>query len=562
MEIVTLTIHNFRSIADVVLNLGSYTLLVGANNSGKSNAMDALRVFYEKGLKYDQAHDFPKFQVGDKESWIDIEFVLTDGEYASLKDEYRRPGNRMKVRKYMQTESTGADGKVRQGIYAYVGDQVSDQRFYGAKNVQEGKLGEIIFIPAASRLDDHTKLTGPSALRDLLGDILKKLVKSSAAFRTLTEGLDAFGAQLKTEETEDRKSLSGLEQDINAGLAEWGAEFQLSISPMGEADVLKNLISYQVRDTELNDSLEASQFGQGFQRHLIFTLIRTAAKYQAVPISSTTKDFTPNMTLLLFEEPEAFLHPGQQDVLCRSLRDITSHEGNQVLASSHSPHFVCHSTDALPSIARLCREHARTMVGQLNQETLSQVFAENQRINALLQGTKFEAGIDDLTEDMEAIKYFLWLDSQRSGLFFVRHVLLVEGPTERVLVNYLTDNGQLTAPAGGLFVMDCMCKFNIHRFMNLLGRLRIPHSVLYDADSRKPPHDVISKLIEGSKNAYTYGVYAFPDDIEAFLGIDKVRERSRKPQHVLFRLKEGKVPEERLDAFINIVLSLVQVRQA
>jgi predicted ATP-dependent endonuclease of OLD family len=50
MQIKTVTIHNFRSIADCPFRLDDYSLMIGANNAGKTNVMDALRIFYEKRL--------------------------------------------------------------------------------------------------------------------------------------------------------------------------------------------------------------------------------------------------------------------------------------------------------------------------------------------------------------------------------------------------------------------------------------------------------------------------------------------------------------------------------
>lgn len=164
MQINSVTIHNFRSIADGTFKMGDYSLLIGANNSGKSNVMDVLRIFYEKGLKFEETRDFPKFAVKDKESWIEIEYLLNDYEYTNLKDEYKLPDNHLKVHKYLLTNETDSKGKTKLGIHAYEKDSISDEQFYGAKNVQQGKLGDIIYIPAVSRLDEHTKLSGPSAL--------------------------------------------------------------------------------------------------------------------------------------------------------------------------------------------------------------------------------------------------------------------------------------------------------------------------------------------------------------------------------------------------------------
>jgi len=559
MQIKKITIHNFRSIATGTFNVGDYSLLIGANNSGKSNIMDALRIFYEKDIKFEESRDFPKFETDDNESWIEIEYILDNDEYESLKEEYKQPNNSLKVRKYFLTNQKDSKGKNKLGIYAYIQNLISDEHFYGAKNVQQGKLGEIIYIPAVSKLDEHTKLSGPSALRELLNDIVKKLVKSSVAFRNLTVQFEAFTAGFKTEKTDDNKSISGLETEINAYIQDWEVEFELDISPVNEVDIIKNLISYKIIDSVLDERFEAGQFGQGFQRHLIFTLIQMSAKYQTTANPSDKKEFSPNMTLLLFEEPEAFLHPTQQSILCRSLKGIATQEGNQVLLSSHSPHFVSHNSDDIPSIIRLCNHKGKTVIGQIEYEDLNRIFTSNLEINDIVKGTRFEADSDDLKEDMEALKYFMWLDSERCGMFFAKQILMVEGPTEKVLLNHLFHKGVIEMPRGGVFVLDCFGKFNIHRFMNILGPLNVNHSILLDGDNGKPPHGKILELIEKSRNSLTKDIEVFPDNVETFMGIEKCNKPHRKPQHMMLKLEEGTINSERIDALIEIVNKLIQL---
>ena len=559
MQILNIAMHNFRSIAHCAFSLGDYSLMVGANNSGKSNVMDALRIFYEKGLKYEHGRDFPKFDTEDNESWIEIEYSLSDNEYDSLKDEWKQPESRLKVRKYLQTQEKGADGKSKLGIYAYNQDgQIADEHFYGAKKVQQGKLGDLIYIPAVSKLDEHTKLSGPSVLREPLNDILKKLVKSSNAFSKLTSEFETFSDNIKAEKTEDEKSLSGLERDITENIEEWDAAFELNINSVSETDIVKNLVSYKIIDKALNERMDAEQFGQGFQRHLIFTLIRTAAQYAPVVVAGKKKEFKPDMTLLLFEEPEVFLHPMQQNILCRSLKTIGNQAGQQIFISSHSPHFVSHSSDDIPSIIRLSRDNNETLAGQIGEDKLVDIFADNQQINDIVKDTIYEAEIDDLKEEMEAIKYFLWLNPQRCGMFFARHVLLVEGPTERVLFNYLIETEQMLMPKGGVFILDCLSKFNIHRFMNILNPFKIRHSVLFDADNKQPPHDKVKKLIEDSTNEYTLKIDSFPDDLEAFLNIEKSKKPYRKPQHIMLKLKEDQIAEDKLNTLIDKVEKLFE----
>jgi len=74
MQLSNVSIHNFRSVKDITFDLTKYALLIGENNSGKTNIATALRIFYEDGIKYDAKTDFPKFATDDKESWIELEF--------------------------------------------------------------------------------------------------------------------------------------------------------------------------------------------------------------------------------------------------------------------------------------------------------------------------------------------------------------------------------------------------------------------------------------------------------------------------------------------------------
>ena len=67
MKAIALKLHNYKSIEDADLEINPYSLLVGANNAGKSNLIAAIRTFYEKGLKYDDSRDFPKFKTQDNE---------------------------------------------------------------------------------------------------------------------------------------------------------------------------------------------------------------------------------------------------------------------------------------------------------------------------------------------------------------------------------------------------------------------------------------------------------------------------------------------------------------
>jgi hypothetical protein len=532
-------------------------LLVGANNAGKSNLIDAVRAFYEKDIKYEEARDFPKFPIADRESWIEIQFQPSPAEFALLKDEYRLPNQTFRVRKYWQSAQNDDEGKPKNGIYAYVGGTLSNSRFYGAKNVQQGKFGDVIHIPSVSKLDDYTKLTGPSALRDLINSVLKAILGNSAAYSTLKSAFDSFESALKTETTTDGHSLQALESEISGEIADWGASFELSVTPIAPDDLVKNLVAHGVKDHDLGQTQEARSYGQGFQRHLIFTLIRLAARYNAPPPAPDKKDFSPRLTWILFEEPEAFLHPSQIDVLSISLDKLAADDGSQVLITTHNPQFVSRNVEQLPSLARLCKKGAQSTIKQISNSTLDAILATNQQDLAKWQAAGIQILPEDFQIDMESIKYSLWLNPLRCSAFFANRILLVEGATEAALIGYMLREGQIHNPVGGVHVFDAIGKHNIHRFMNLFGEFGIPHAVLYDHDGGKATSTTIEDTIETSRNAFTIEIDLFPDDLETYLGVPHAGKPHRKPQHMMWHLKEGKIDQAKLNELAAKITALL-----
>lgn len=558
MKAKQLIIHNFRSIEDADVELSDYGLVVGPNNAGKSNLIAAVRAFYEKGLAYEEERDFPKFETKDNESWVEIVFQPSPAELEQLKDDYQLPDGTFRVRKYFKSELKDDEGKSRNGIYAYIGGELSGSRFYGAKNVQQGKFGELIFIPAASKLDDHTKLTGPSPLRDLLNSVLKGVLGKSPAYEALAKAVETFGTQVKTEESSPGRSLAALESQITSELESWDAQFALQVNSLAPDEIVKSLVTHRVIDGMLGVDLSSTQFGQGLQRHLIFVLIRLAASYQAPAEPPKKKEFSPSFTWIVFEEPEAFLHPTQMSMLDANLRTYSNQEGQQVTICTHSPQFASPNMDDLPALVRLERVKARSAVGQVRRKDLNNLLAANQSCVDDLKAAGIDISSVDETIEMEGVKYALWMNPLRAGAFFAERVFLVEGASEYALINYLLAQRKLSDPRHRVFVIDTLGKWNMHRFINLLGALRIPHSVLYDRDGGKPKDLALEKAILAAKNPFTRALDHFEDDLESFLGVPASTVRSdQKPQHLMWHLLHGKIPADRIEALCKKIQPVI-----
>jgi len=560
MKLLNIKLHNFRGVLEQEVHFRSYSLLVGPNNAGKSTFIDGIRAFYEKdGFKFKPDKDFPFLKATDEESWAELEFELADDEYSSLKEEYQVPGKTLRVRKFFQTKQKGADGKNAAGfIYAYKNDgTLSNDPFYGAKNVQSGKFGDLIYIPAVSKVDEHTKLSGPSALRDLLTDVMSDVVEGGQAYGGFSKSVDTFASTILKEKTKDERSLEGFQKSFNKLLEPWQTKFALRFDPPSAADIIKQMVNWDLLDEFHGKAQGVDYYGSGFQRHFIYSLIQLGAQYIGKKVAKKAKDFVPSLTLILFEEPEAFLHPPQQEILARNLMEMAEKDSWQVVCTTHSSHFVSRNADSIPAIVRVMRIGGNVGAFQISDADWSAIVTANKAIEAIVDKyprMQKKLHADDVRPEMEAVKHFLWLNSDRSGIFFANHALLVEGPTEVALINKLIDDGKIKGADCGLQVLDCLGKYNIHRFMNLLGHLGVPHSVIHDDDNHKDEHGDLNQLIQSSKHAkLTLSVHAIPKDVETFLDIPSAGSDHRKPQHVLFLYSEGKIDAGKLAEFCAVV---------
>jgi hypothetical protein len=81
---------------------------------------------------------------------------------------------------------------------------------------------------------------------------------------------------------------------------------------------------------------------------------------------------------------------------------------------------------------------------------------------------------------------------------------------------------------------------------------------LFDADDSKDYHKKINDLIESSRNKATYKIKMLSTDIEDFMGIEKAKRQDRKPQHMMLKLKEGVIPSDKINSFIDLIKGLIK----
>lgn len=561
MKLRRLRIHNFRSIVDADIEVHDYTIIVGANNAGKSNALAALRAFYDD-VKW-SAEDVPKVGKNSEESWVELAFVLTDAEWASLADKYKEgvTNQTLTVRRYFVSKDRFKANQ--SNIYGLVKGEPEEAYFYGAKNISTAKVGHIIYIPAQTTAADQMKTSGPSPLRDMLNFMLKRIVSESVAYKAVE---DAF-SKLNDEARGDDGFLAKISKPINEAIDHWGVRFDMSVNAVSPEDITKNLVKHAFADAMLGDAAFAlDRYGHGFQRSFLYELIKLAPSF-ADTKTRDKKEFDPDLTLILFEEPEAFLHPAQQENMAFHLRRLGAGLGQQVIITSHSPIFVGKVADDLCQIVRARRESGITALGQIGKAVAKDVFAEGLAFKKCLEVFVNDANIpdsqkakakylltdvqpdEDIATQEERFRYQLWLDSERAAMFFADRVLLVEGATEKALFCWLLSRDWHELTRYRIAVVDVMGKFNFHRYTALLEQFGIPYGLMLDDDQDKDHHKAVNEMLRNQTGLSRLAPPVFiPTHIESFLGKELPGRSDQKPVQILRELESGGLAANKLTA--------------
>lgn len=557
MKIAQIRIHNYRSILDMTLTGHEYMLLVGANNAGKSTVINALRAFYDD-LKW-SSEDFPKIGAMDDETWIEITFSLTDEEWEGLKDDYKSEakGQALTVRRYLRSETKVKSAQ--SNLYGVVAGEVQEGLFYGARQVSLAKVGRVLYIPALTTTAEQTKMSGPSPLRNMLNFLLKKVVAKSDAYAKVSAAFEELNAEARG----DGGFLHQISDPFNKALGPWDIRLDLSVNAVAPEDITKNLVSFGFIDNALGEfNLDLDRFGHGFQRTVIYELIKLAPSFadEKVP---TKKEFNPDFTLILFEEPEVFLHPAQQEAMAYHLRRLAQEPGQQVILTTHSPLFAGKAVENFGQLIRVHKVAGASIGKQPDTAAITAMFTQGgmflQVLTAFVNDPNVPADRKkaatkmiedppsaDIAAAEEQFRYQLWLDGERASLFFADKVLLVEGATEKALFSYLMANDWRDLAAERVCVVDVLGKYNFHRYTALLDTYDIPYGVMLDDDEGLAHHQAVNELVAHCAAAALGDPIFFKKCLETHLGLEARHRPDKKPVEILKAVTAGLITTEKL----------------
>ncbi|MGN8072648.1 ATP-dependent nuclease [Mucilaginibacter sp. 22184] len=228
------------------------------------------------------------------------------------------------------------------------------------------------------------------------------------------------------------------------------------------------------RNTEIPSNYNS--IGHGAVRSAIFSLLLMRDIAEELPRHADRKEY-----LILFEEPELFLYPK----ILKSLRELIYSVSDlnypyQILCASHSPQMI-DLAKRNSTLVRMVRSNDGTKMYQIKDEDLREA--------------KGSSTLEDLKQAMyEVLRFNPYICES----FYADEVLLVEGPTEEVIIRGIL---QKLNPIKDLFIVNCGTVNNMPFYQKVYRKFAIRTHVICDTDEAE-----IGNLDEFSNPSFTSGI--------------------------------------------------------
>jgi Predicted ATP-dependent endonuclease of the OLD family len=194
------------------------------------------------------------------------------------------------------------------------------------------------------------------------------------------------------------------------------------------------------------------QNGHGVIRQALFNFLAFLKENR----EGTKKEY-----LILFEEPELFLHPEVAFKLRESLYNLAENSPYQIICATHSPLMIDISKPH-SSLIRITKDDDETTnIHQVGENIFGKDEQQRQRVQMI---NRFNPHICEA--------------------FYADKVLLVEGDTESIVYRDLLERFY---PTEEVFVLNTGSKNNFPFFQEILTAFRIEHYAIHDTDTEFNP---------------------------------------------------------------------------
>jgi len=335
-----LQVKGFRSLSELNLPMQNFCIFIGKNNAGKSNVLLAIKLLLEAAVRDVSEEDFYKSETEQAEN-IELygEFIVPL-EYMSLCDEKHRGkiqncivNEVLKVRRIISRSG----GKIKVGSIEFWQPEKNEySTVTGIDAAFKQFLPEVIFIEAFKDPTEESQAKSTAALGKILRQIVEQVSdKINDDVRVaISEAEKKFNRIIVDgiESDERPEELKRVESRIKSHIRDIfsNSDVRLKFNLPDVSDLISTA-TVELKDNGPWTSPDGK--GQGFQRVLYIALLQTLADELRDETAAVNRPF-----ILLYEEPEVFLHPALQREVGNIVESIS--KTNQVIIASHSPMLV------------------------------------------------------------------------------------------------------------------------------------------------------------------------------------------------------------------------------
>jgi len=441
MELKKVRVKNFKSIKDIEFEFPSsgILVLVGENNSGKSNIIRAIDAISGEGWYGKEKLEDHDFYLRNRENQIDVTLTFSNNRVVRFKPTSTDWG----VKYYSnlsQTATMQFGSSIKEDFpCTYLGaDRTFDKHLAFYDWTLIGRIRKAF----------HRRIT--PALNGTIQGQFEELIQHF-------DDVPGF-AQFKNDFTEYFAQLLPLT----------ATKIGITFKPYTPANLFKSMQILALDQDQENSPIDVDELGEGARNIILISLLRSYAKN----LKSHGEQISG---ILALEEPELFLHPQARRHLSNVLRDLAS-EGIQVIISTHSDSFI--DTEYFDSIGRVIKIDDSENEGRKCSALVT--CSKQKLVNHCL-----DTGVPAAKSNINNINEFYRTTSnpRLNEGFFARLLILVEGETEEICIpEYLKAIG-IDCDAIGISVISVQGKNQIPKYWRLYSQFQIPIIVMFDNDN-------------------------------------------------------------------------------
>ena len=387
MKLSKLYIKGFRNFKEATINFNNQSLIIGANDVGKTNLLYALRILLDRGFS-----DLDlELKESDFYAYEETNEVIITAFFDDIKEDC--------ILSKMKGDISG-DGKL---VIKYLATKGEDYKFFCGKSDADEDLHEYA-IPYYRKVLNIKYI---NSKRDFWGyinktkNILLQQAKEDRSAETIDMD-DALYKQISDKLKEVDSQIPELSyvknatEQINEELNKLAIHNQEQKVVFDTASTDTDSVINKISITSKHGDKKLLIGGEGRLNQIYLSLWAS---------QNRISEYSNEVSILCVEEPEAYLHPHQQRELARYLCQVLK---GQVILTSHSPYIVCEFSPN--SIMRLYKDDQETKVAS---DGCSSVIEE---------------GFDGFGYRMSVIP---------AEAFFADCVILVEGQSELIFYKTL-----------------------------------------------------------------------------------------------------------------------------